>query len=635
MAQAVYRKSGTIFRAYIDITANPNDTVTVIGPEDYRETFNIGSSGTVTAIAKTKGVYTVSGAVSLQTVTIDVQVARARYSANVSFSGILKITGNGGDTVSISGPGSYSKSVTLNSSGTTDIIVVTEPGNYTATGNISNVQASGAASKGNTLTLNVAFSCLVKVTANPGASITLTSTTGSNIPTYSAKANASTGIAQVTVRRKTTFTVSTDTKTDGSVLSTSPASVSSVNVNDTTTKNITHIRVYSTPNLSAGVWSSKKGYVYYADSSISDDRFSGIYIRYKANSAPSSLTDGTAFADGKGQSLAISNTVTKIGFTTGELIANTQYYYLGAVYLTVGSTKYYANTKTANWKCIAVASAAQGNSLASGTWEVPAGVRRITVFCCGGGGAGGCGGAYSYSNSSGTLYDYVYGGGGGGGGYCASNSLDVIPGQKATVTVGPGGSTSGARGENTRFLLGSFDLNGNGGYGGGNCTSSQAYGYNSDTSKSYGYGGNGGSGGGAGGYYLKPGGNGPQVIGGGNGGSTGSGGASATGYDTYPRNTKITGGPSPGSGIGASGVKFESTVYSGGGGGGGRGLSSPAVTGYGSGGTRGGGNGAHYTSSSSSANANSGTDGSGGGGGGGYSSYAWARGGSGAVIVKY
>ena len=628
MAQAVYRRNGMLFRAFIEITANPNDTVTVIGPKDYEESFLVGNSGKITVTVKSKGSYTVSGETSLQTVMIAVEKSRQTYYANVSFNTIFVIKGNANDTVNISGPNDYSESVTLNSSGSASNVTVPYPGNYTFSGEESNVSTTITASKGQTLNANVVFSCLVKVTANPSAKITLSTTSGIS-RSYSATANASTGIADVTVYRKAKYSISTSTSSSGSVLSTSPASVSEIDIQNTTAKTAVHVRVYSTPGLSTGTWSSRVGYVYYAASAISDGRFTGMYIRWKIDNYPSSLSDGTVLADGVGSSLAISSGTNRIGFTTPTFTVNRTYYYRGAAYVTINGIKYFGNNQTSYWRCVEVTSGSSGKSVGSGTWTVPEGVRRITVFCVGGGGAGGSGGSYSYSSSSGSLYSYGYGGGGGGGGYCSSGSLNVTPGQRATVTVGPGGSSPSARGGNTRFLLGSFDLNAGGGYGGGGCPSDRSYGYNSDVSKQYGGGGSGGAGGGAGGYYHKPAGNSPYVIGGGNGGSDGGNGSSATGYDLL-NNRSITCGSSYGTGAGASKVTFNSTVYSGGGGGGGHSNSSPAVTGYGSGGNRGGARGAYQDD-----NAGNATNGGGGGGGGGYASKTPSNGGSGAVIIVW
>jgi hypothetical protein len=66
--------------------------------------------------------------------------------------------------------------------------------------------------------------------------------------------------------------------------------------------------------------------------------------------------------------------------------------------------------------------------ISSGTWNVPSGVRYITVTCIGGGGGGG---GASRSN--------YYAGGGGGGAMCSSY-IDLNGVAQLTVTVGGGGA---------------------------------------------------------------------------------------------------------------------------------------------------------------------------------------------------
>ena len=118
----------------------------------------------------------------------------------------------------------------------------------------------------------------------------------------------------------------------------------------------------------------------------------------------------------------------------------------------------------------------------SGTFTVPAGVTRVTVFCVGGG--AGSIDHYSFVNSSGNG---VYkGSGGGGGGYTKTATITVSPGQRISYTVGAGGaratrananaggtttfsSCSASGGKGARYAtnnLGS-DSGGEGGSGGG------------------------------------------------------------------------------------------------------------------------------------------------------------------------
>ena len=86
----------------------------------------------------------------------------------------------------------------------------------------------------------------------------------------------------------------------------------------------------------------------------------------------------------------------------------------------------------------------------SSTFTVPKGVKKIDVFCVGGGG----GGSSDFSNfggaAGGTGTFYVYEGGyGGGGGYTATKlGVDVNPGDIIAVTVGAGGTAKSIDGGN-------------------------------------------------------------------------------------------------------------------------------------------------------------------------------------------
>ena len=78
------------------------------------------------------------------------------------------------------------------------------------------------------------------------------------------------------------------------------------------------------------------------------------------------------------------------------------------------------------------------NYISSSTFTVPKGVKKIDVFCVG----GGCGGFSSRSDDCSDSYNDV-GGGGGGGGYTATKlGVDVNPGQQLSVVVGGASSTS-------------------------------------------------------------------------------------------------------------------------------------------------------------------------------------------------
>jgi len=233
---------------------------------------------------------------------------------------------------------------------------------------------------------------------------------------------------------------------------------------------------------------------------------------------------------------------------------------------------------------------------------------QIKILAIGGGGAGGSSPAFG-----------VGGGGGGAGGYQYNAAYSITPGSYA-VTIGGGGQTAGANGDDTTFDT--ITAIGGGGGGSGNQPGTS--------------GSNGGSGGGGGGNRANPaqintGGTGSQGHNGGNGtagvhnsqdGNAGGGGGSGTAGSNAP------GKDGPG-GVGGNGTSNSITgsavTYAGGGGGGG---SDSAA----SGGTGGGGAGGYYTGT----NGIAGTDGLGGGGGGsGGSTSTFGKGGKGVVIISY
>ncbi len=87
-------------------------------------------------------------------------------------------------------------------------------------------------------------------------------------------------------------------------------------------------------------------------------------------------------------------------------------------------------------------------------WTVPDGVYKIKVELWGGGGAG------NYYSSS---YYSVYCGGGAGGYGLAI--IDVTPSTPCAITVGRGGTSAGANGENTTITCGSITYTAYGGKG--------------------------------------------------------------------------------------------------------------------------------------------------------------------------
>ena len=311
--------------------------------------------------------------------------------------------------------------------------------------------------------------------------------------------------------------------------------------------------------------------------------YSGVIIRYKTGSYPTSVTDGTQGYKGPGTNLNLnaSSTATILGLTQG-----TKYYFRIWVYATCSAGDVYSGYKEA-----AATTKPRGQQIftSSGTFTVPANVTSIDAFCVGGGGAGHAG----Y-----TSRDYD-GGRGGCSGYAATKKgIAVSAGQQYAVTVGAGGYYSDEGG-------GTFAVRtpGNSAFGtllsaehgdpeNGNYSSSRW---------------EGGSGGGTGGSESLSG-----YIGGSDGGD-GGGNSSGYGQGTTTR------------AFGESG----NTLYAGGGGGG-----AGTQGGIGSGGAGGGGNGGGQGGKGISGSNGTGS----GGGGGGYrtAGACWGgNGGSGIVIVRW
>lgn len=310
----------------------------------------------------------------------------------------------------------------------------------------------------------------------------------------------------------------------------------------------------------------------------SDGKFKGVRIVYKAGSYPSGPYDGTlAYQNTTGT--ASTNATIASGINRGTT------YYFRAFAFTYQGDKFAFTTSTVGAQTSVLATQPQGivNFTTSQTWTVPTNVTSIDIFLAGGGGGGGIYG--SVGGSSG-------GGGGGGGGYTKNYyKIPVTPGQSIPVVVGAGGekastySNSGGSGGSSSVVVNGATYYASGGYGGKSGSSTS----------NFSSGGSGGSGGGSGnmqfgsGYnYMSY----PASSGGYDGSASSNGYYSASGQLTTTRS-------------------FETgSYYSGGGGGEG----SPS----GSGGIGGGGNGGY-----------DGTPNTGGGGGGN------AKGGSGAVIIRW
>ncbi len=314
--------------------------------------------------------------------------------------------------------------------------------------------------------------------------------------------------------------------------------------------------------------------------------YSGVIIRYKTGSYPTSVSDGTLGYQGTGTNLALNATSTA---TINNLAASTTYYFRIWMYCNTSVGALYSGNLSATGT---VASHGSKTFTSSGTFTIPNGVRSVRAFLVGGGGGG----------SNGYTYKGDGAGGGGGGGYTTTTPwITVSPGSTYAIVVGSGGRSAN--------LATPYD--------GG---ASTAFGYSAAGGKSSihngtrSYGGSGGSGGG------QAGGESSNKIGG-RGGENGSNG--------YMSASTIGGGSLAVYGSIGQGIttrawgSSSSTLYSGGGGGGSNYVNTPSAGGAGGGGrggvTRvggepggtntggGGGGGNRYTSDGSSGGADGGT----------------------------
>lgn len=106
---------------------------------------------------------------------------------------------------------------------------------------------------------------------------------------------------------------------------------------------------------------------------------------------------------------------------------------IGLPRATAGASGYLHNTDYARFDAATAFNAFNGiqDFPASGTWTVPAGIRKAYVRAWGGGGGGG--GSYS------TFFTTRCGGGGGGGAY-AESVVTLTPGETLAIDVGGGGA---------------------------------------------------------------------------------------------------------------------------------------------------------------------------------------------------
>ena len=311
--------------------------------------------------------------------------------------------------------------------------------------------------------------------------------------------------------------------------------------------------------------------------------FSGVIIRYSTSGYPG-VTGGTQVYKGAGNNTAVGGwSQTYIDMPA----LNTTYYFSCYPYMTCSAGE---KTGTA-LNAVAITSAVINITFtSSGSYTIPAGYTKADLFVVGGGGK-------AWSGNTGA-----YGVGGAGSGRTATKiGLAISVGQKATITIGAGGTTASnkvASGGTTSVVFPNLTLSALGG-------DSQNF------SESYTSGGGGGSGGGGASYYRY----GHQYDPGGVGGTNGGNGANVTGnYAT------TLGGKGQGTTTRAFGSS-SGTLYAGGGGGSGgcSGAYSYTFSNGGAGGAGGGGrggNGAGYNHRGENGVAGAANTGGGGGGGG-------------------
>lgn len=439
-----------------------------------------------------------------------------------------------------------------------------------------------------------AFKAYLTVQANGGATVTATG----DRATYSGTADNTTGIVELIIKKKGTYTLSTS-NTGNSDAEGNTATVAVLKTGTHYSGQIVKINVPD--SLGVGNYSSGALTAYWVRPTTN---WSGVNLRRSTTSAPTNRSTGNGMYSGVGNNGIVLNANTYVnGYTNTGLTANTTYYFSIFSYFYINGITYWATTYRTGAATAASYIGRTSTIRASRTWYVPTGWRSIQIFGVGGGG-GGAGGSLMAR-------------GGGGGGYTkTSGSISVTPASSYAVVIGAGGrggladgtgnnsSTHGGGQGGTTSFGSVFSVSG--GYGG----------WYYKTSTGGQSGGSGGSGGGAQGYYSSGSSlNANGAKGGTNGGSGGNVQCSASG-------NSWTGGGGQGSTTRAFGFS-SGTLYAGGGGGGGRNGWSGGAGGSGGGGA-GGSSGAGYN----------GTANTGGGGGGGYGSNAGGSGGSGILIIK-
>ena len=262
-----------------------------------------------------------------------------------------------------------------------------------------------------------AFKAYLSVQANPGATITAASSRA----TYTGTANATTGLISFEVKKKGTYTLTTNNT--GSY--DAEGNVTSVSVTRSGQSYSGQIVKINTPSsLGVSNYSSNALTAWWGRPS---SNWTGVNLRRNTGSAPANRTAGTSVYTGAGNSGIVVNSSTTVnGYTNTGLTAETMYYYSVFSYLTINGTNYWTTTYQSGAATAHNYVGTVKTITSTQSWSVPSGWRTIQVFAVGGGGGGGFGG-----NTA----------GGGGGGYAGtSGNISVTPGTSYTVTIGGGGA---------------------------------------------------------------------------------------------------------------------------------------------------------------------------------------------------
>lgn len=150
--------------------------------------------------------------------------------------------------------------------------------------------------------------------------------------------------------------------------------------------------------------------------------YSGVIIRYKTGSYPSSVTDGTLGYQGGGTNHALNATNSAI---VSGLSSGTQYYVRIWMYCNTSVGVLYSGYASSSG-AIKTTNGGRQVFTGSGTFVVPAGVRELNVCVVGAGGS-------TYTRSS-KHQDAITKGA--SGGYVENRTIAVEPGQQFPIVVG-------------------------------------------------------------------------------------------------------------------------------------------------------------------------------------------------------